>query len=284
MKSKTLHLIEVLIVVFTFSSCESKFYESSPFSVANDGHSLDDRITQKAEIDISISEIQRGLGKIKSTFDLIKKIQSPSSHDEIYSPPELIFDINKELKSKIPEYIDGKMVRHAQLKVTVEGLNESCRNIEVRMESNTISIELEVGKVETIKRITYFIKTCFSLGKYQELLTAEWKNQELEMKLNNETLGSLFKMIAIEEVQKNSNCRIIQNAQAIIETFSCENVEIILNKNEYAMAKALVFTSSGEIEIELVAELYENKNKKAFLNLKKLSNGKIYRDIRKNGE
>lgn len=284
MKSKMLHLVEVFIVIFTFSSCESKFYESSPTTVRSDGRSLDDRLAQKTEIDLNIAEIQRGISKVKSAFDFIKKIQGPSNPEEISSPLELVFDINKELKSKIPEYIDEKMVRHAHLKVVIEGLTDACRSVEARVESSTLSIESEAGKVESSKRITYYIKTCYSLGKYELLLTANLKNQELEMKLNNETFGSLFKMIVVGEVQKNSNCRIIQDIQSIIETFSCENVEIILNKNEYALAKSLIFNKSAENEIELVAELYENKNKKSFLNLKKLSNGKIYRDIRKIGE
>lgn len=284
MKSKILHLVKVLIVVFAFSSCESKFYESSPATVKGDGRSLDDRIAQKAEVDINLSEIQRGLGKINNTFDFIKKIQSPSNHEEVYSPLDLVFDISKELKSKIPEYRDEKIVRHAQMKVAVEDIAEPCKYIEARLESSTVSIESEPGKVESGKRITYFIKTCDSLGKYQMLLIAEWKNQELEMKLNHETLGALFKTIAVDEIQKNSHCRIIQDTQALIVTFSCENMEIILNKNEHAQAKSLIYNKSGETEIELVAELYENKNKKAFLNIKKLSNGKTYRDIRKISE
>ena len=71
MKSKMLHLVEVFIVIFTFSSCESKFYESSPTTVRSDGRSLDDRLAQKTEIDLNIAEIQRGISKVKSAFDFI---------------------------------------------------------------------------------------------------------------------------------------------------------------------------------------------------------------------
>lgn len=285
MKSKILYLVQLLTIIFTFLGCESKFYESSPTKVKSDGRSLDARITQKKEIDVSITEIQRGLSKIKSTFDLIKKIQNPSSpQEEIYSPLELIFDINKELKSKIPDYHDEKMLRHAQLKISGESTPDACKNIDTRLETNTTSIASEDGKIQTGKRINYFIKTCYSLGKYELLLTAEWKQQGLEMKLNNETVSSLFKMLVIETVPKNANCKIVKNAQSVIERFSCEDIEIILSKNESALAKSLVFTSGSETEIELVAELYENKNKTSYLNLKKLSNGKIYRDLRKVSE
>ncbi len=99
------------------SGCESKFAESSPDSVKLKGIPLEARISQKEKVDSRIDEIQKGADKAKKILEMFRKIQSPSSKEDVYTPFDFILDINNELKAKIPENSGDQLVRYGKIEI-----------------------------------------------------------------------------------------------------------------------------------------------------------------------
>src|SRR5262245_43533318 len=109
----------VLFVALFFTAgimgCQSRFSESSPDSVKIKGLSLNERLSQKEKVDARMDEVQKGAEKAKRIIEMFKKVQSPDSNLEVYTPIDFLIDANNELKSKIPENSDEKVIRYSKM-------------------------------------------------------------------------------------------------------------------------------------------------------------------------
>lgn len=271
----------LLVVTLLAAGCESKFAESSPDSVKIKGIPLEERISQKAKVDSRIDEIQKGAEKAKKIVELFKKVQSPNSHEDVYTPIDFLLDANSELKSKMPENGDGRLVRRGQITLPIEGLSEQCRLVETLLESSVIYDESGPEKVAIGDRLTYSLKTCGSEGKFLSTIVADWNGPTLEFRLNNKNLETVFNNILLSDVLKNSVCRIKQGDKKIVESIYCENFEVRLTKSEYALVKNMAFNNKGDVRFETLADIYENQKKKAYSQIKVFSNGEVQFDVKK---
>jgi len=275
MRRVLLHILETLVLTFTISSCESKFYESSPEVVKSSGYSIDERLVQKAKIDTNIDEIQNDILKLKDLFDSIIKIQSPRDEISVPTPLNFILEVNKEMKSQIPENNEGHLIRHSHFLLSNSDLTDQCRKIEIRLESLIITNQSGIENTTPGHRINYLIKTCNSLGQYLNFITVEINTYEVEIKFNNETLNFIYNTSQREVFSKTTSCKILKNNKMNIDTIRCENAIIYLNKREYIDAKSIFFYTKGEVQIEIHSDVYEEKIKKTSFNIQKLTNGKI---------
>lgn len=271
--------------------CDSKFVETSPESVKLSGITLDERLTQKAEIDERIDQIDQGVEKVKRIIDLFKKIQDPNQTQDVYTPIDFVLDVNAELKAKIPEIRDGRLVRYSKIEIPLSVLSEECRTLHTSLESSVIYEEQSNNAAEeTIEsedkkaigeRLIYSFRSCASEEKYLVAVEADWIGSNLEIKLNNKNLETIFKDIVVNEVLKDSACRISQDDKKIIDTIHCSNIKVRLSNSEDAMVNDMIFNNSGEIRFEANADIFENSHKKATSEITVFSSGEVKFDLKK---
>src|SRR4051812_33364923 len=89
--------------------CESRFVEKTPSSVSIQGAGLSDRVAEKSKIDTRLAQVDAAAGKVKTILAMFRKVASPSSSEDTYTPIDFIFDLNAEIKNKIPENLDKKI-------------------------------------------------------------------------------------------------------------------------------------------------------------------------------
>ena len=269
-------------------ACDSKFVESSPDSVQLSGITLDERLTQKAEIDERINQIDQGVEKVKRIIDLFKKIQNTDQAQDVYTPIDFVLDVNAELKAKIPENRDGRLVRYSKIELPLTVLSEECRTLHTSLESSVIYEESDeesttesTEKKAIGEKLTYSFRSCASEEKYLVAVEANWIGSNLEIKLNNENLETIFKDIVVNEVLKDSACRITQDSEKIIDTIHCSNIKVQLSNSEDAMVNDMIFNNSGEVRFEANADIFENARKKATSEITVLANGEVKFDLNK---
>lgn len=263
-----------------FIGCESKFAESSPDSVERKGLSLEERVSQKEKVDSRIDEIQKGADKAKKIIEMFRSIQSPSSKEEVYTPLDFILDLNDELRVKIPESKDDKLVRYGKIELPVPGIPEECKPIDTLLESGIIYDESQETKQAIGEKLTYSIKTCGSQGQYAEAVVAEWIGTNLEIKFINKNLETIFVGLLTESM-KSSICKIRQGQKKIIDTISCENFDARISASEKAHIKNMTFRNSDEVIFESLADIYEGGEIKTTSDIKVYSNGEVrHREVR----
>ena len=131
------------------------------------------------------------------------------------------------------------------------------------------------------ERLTYSLKTCGSKGQYLEAVVAEWTGSTLEFKLISKNLETIFSDIVMANAMKNSTCKIIQGSKKIIDTITCENFDVRLSKSENAHVKTMVFSNSGDVRFETLADIFENEKMKATSQIKVFSSGEVKFDLTK---
>ncbi len=264
-----------------FTGCESKFAESSPDSVKLKGLPLEERISQKEKVDSRIDEIQKGADKAKKIIEMFRRIQSPSSKEDVYTPFDFILDVNNELKAKIPENNGDKLVRYGNFDLPVQGISEECKSIDTLLESGIIYDESQEPKQAIGEKLTYSLKTCGSQGQYVEAVVAEWVGTTLEIKLINKNLETVFIDLVLTEAMKSSTCKIKQGQKKIIDTITCENFDVKISASEKAHIKNMTFRNSDEVRFESLADIFEHGQIKAMSDIKVFSNGEVKFDLKK---
>jgi hypothetical protein len=273
--------VSAFCLLVTAVGCESKFAESSPDSVKIKGIPLEERLSQKNKVDSRIDEIQKGADKAKKIIEMFKKIQSPSSHEDVYTPLDFLLDANNELKAKIPENQGDKLVRYGKIIIPIESLSEACRTVETSLVSSTVYDETSAEKVAVGERLTYSLKTCGSNDQYLEAVIAEWIGSTLELKLVNKNLETIFTDILLADSMKSSICKIKQGEKKIIDTIVCDNFDVKLSASESAHVKTMAFRNNDEVRFETLADIFENDKLKAYSEIKVLSNGEVKFDVKK---
>ncbi|MBL7542951.1 MAG: hypothetical protein JNL11_04000 [Bdellovibrionaceae bacterium] len=278
-------LLSSLFAISTlFLGCESKFAESSPDSVKISGLPLEERVQQKAKVDSRIDDIQTAADRTKKIIDMFRKIQDPTNHSEVYTPIDFLIDLNDELKSQIPENEENeKLARRGKIILPFTNLSDACRSVETLLESD-VQKETAAGIDTTISdRLVYQLKTCASEGKYLPTIIAMWEGPSVEFRVENKNLESLFGSILQSENLKTSVCRFKKSDKKIIDTFSCENMELRLSNSEAAYIKTMAFDNNGDIRFEATADIFENRNKKAQSFIRAMSNGEVKFQMNKIG-
>lgn len=277
-------LVGASLLAVSISGCESRFVESSPASVKIEGLPLSERLSQKGHVDSRIEEIQKGAEKAKRIIEMFKEIQNPSNKEDVYTPIDFLLDVNKELKSRIPENKIGKLVRRGKIVVPVQGLSEDCKIVETLLESSVIYDDTMTEKSAIGERLTYSLKTCGSEGEYLSAIEANWVADTLEFRLVNKNLENVFRDIFLTDAMENSVCKIKEDEKKIIDFIHCENFKVKLSASEFAFIRTMAFNNSGSVRFESVAEIFENDKKKANSAIKILSNGEVDFKVKKVGE
>lgn len=281
MNKKVQLITGLAAIVLIASGCESRFAESSPSSVKIEGLPLEERISQKAQVDSRINEIQKGAEKIKKIMDLFKKIQDPKNTNDTYSTVDFILDINQELKEKMPENKDGQLIRRGQITLANQTLSAECRIVDTMLESSTVHSDDGADSIAIVDRLTYSLKTCASKGKYLPAVTVDWDGPTLEVSLINENLSSIFTDLLVAEVNSASARKLKKNEAKIIDSIACENFGYSLSNNEYAFIKKMNFSNSDDIRFEAYSDIYESLVLKAKSKIKVLANGEVSFDVEK---
>lgn len=273
--------ITSLVLIAIASGCESKFAESSPESIKIKGLPLEERISQKEKVDSRIDEIQKGADKAKKIIEMFRRIQSPSSQEDVYTPFDFILDVNNELKAKIPENNGDRLVRYGQIDLPIQGISEECKVVGTLLESGVVYDESQEPKQAIGEKLSYSLKTCASEGKYVEAVVAEWVGSTLEIKLINKNLETIFNDLVLAETMKSSTCKIKQGQKKIIDTISCENFDVKISSSETAHIKNMIFRNSDDVRFESLADIFENGKVKASSDIKVFSNGEVKFDLKK---
>ncbi len=280
-RSKLNVILGAACLLIATVGCESKFSESSPDSVKIKGLPLEERLSQKNKVDSRIDEIQKGTEKAKKIIEMFKQIQSPSTKEDVYTPLDFLLDANNELKAKIPENQGDKLVRTGKIVIPGDSISEACRTVDAILESSTVYDESGTEKVSVGERLTYSLKTCGSNGQYLEAVVAEWVGSTLELKLISKNLETIFNNIVMADSMKNSTCKISQGSKGIIDVISCENFDVRLSKSENAHVKTMIFSNSGDVRFETLADIFENDKIKANSQIRVLSSGEVKFDLTK---
>ena len=180
------------LLLFVDVGCKSKFAESAPETVQQQGLSLKERVQQKQQVDSRITEIEEALKKIKNIVELIRKAND-TAFDTYYTAFDLLLDVNTELKTKFPENIEGKKVRYGTLIIPSDIVTSDCKNIATSLVSDD---GLDSTGAFVGETLTYGFKSCGS-DKYLDTVQAHWINQELEIKLISQNLETVFELILI---------------------------------------------------------------------------------------
>lgn len=258
--------------VSIFAACGSKFSESSAKSVSIKGLSLTERLAQKEKIDSRIDQIQQGANKAKKIIEMLKQVQNPSATSNVYTPIDFIIEANEELKSKLPANQKDKLARFGSVDLRIDSLPEECRKVETSLLSTTVFDEA-TGEQPIGDRLTYSLKTCGTDGKYVDVAVADWTGPNFEIKFNNKNLETLFKGLLKTASENSSGCKFTIGEKSILDTLTCENINIDLSKSENAIISKLYFSNSGEIRYKADADIFENAKLKAHLFMQILSNG-----------
>jgi len=267
-------ILAALAASLAVVGCQSKYEESSPDEVKIAGLPLQTRMDQKSKIDVRIEEIQRAAKKAKTVIEAFRKVQNSESGKDAYTPVDFLIDMGRELQTQLPEgTASGQLIRRASVKIPLSGVSEECRMVGVLLESDTLFDETDGGKAVIGEKLTYSIKTCRSQGQYRPVVEAGWRGSNLEFRLINDGLDSIFKDL-LEDLGKNSSCRMLQDQEGALKSVSCENLMISLSQTKRAMIKTLAFYNIGDVRFELSADLFENGVKTAEPLFKVMSDGR----------
>ena len=281
---KTAHILIAFALSCTFLACESKNIETSPNTIKIKDINLDERLSHKAKVDKRIDQIEKAVNKIKKIVTMFRRIQRPDKVFDVYTPLDFVIDLNSELKDKIPVSSGGRLSRRGTITLPIKGLSEECRKIETLLESSVIyeeDLKLDPKKTPIGERVTYSFKSCAVDGEPLIALEAEWIGSNLEIKLNNENLKSIFNEIALAELSQNATCKLKQGKKNIIEKISCIDFNVQISTSEKAIVHNMTFSNSGFVRFEANASIYENEIKKAKTSLLVSEDGEVKFDIKK---
>jgi hypothetical protein len=270
LKWVTVSLASLIVVAFT-SGCESKFSEPSPDSVSVNGPRLDERISQKGQIDIKIDQVQKSVEKIKSILDLFKKIDN-SQVSNAYTPLDFMLDANKELQNRIPENVSGRLIRRAQITVDRIG-NENCKGVDTLLETTSIYDDADSKKVIG-EQLTYSVKTC-SMTEYAQIVDATVTGSNVNFKLINKNIDTVFNLATVVKGIDSTSCKVSQADRNTISTIRCDNLNVAINSMTNANVKTLTYDGQSDVQLNMIADLYQNGKLKAKPQIQILKGGQI---------
>lgn len=254
--------------------CKSKFSENEPAPVTLKGLPLRERVLQKEKIDSKISEVEQAIERIKKFVDLFKKIQSPELNNDVYTPVDFLLNLSQEIKKELPSNQQGQSVRYGQIQVPENLLSDSCSRIKTSLVSEAI---YDVsGNKQIGDKLIFSFNTCKQIAnEYIEILTAEWKDNSLDLHISNENLADLFGFDFIKKSLKNSSCQVLKGSQGVLSTIQCSDIYIKISSSEHAILTRAYYSESEETRFQFLVDLYENSVIKSSITITVFQSGKI---------
>jgi hypothetical protein len=275
-KSKTVSwTVASMVFVALTAGCESKFSEPSPDSVSVNGPRLDERISQKGQIDVKIDQVQKSVQKIKTILDLFKKIDS-SELANAYTPLDFMLDANKELQNRLPENLNGQLVRRAQITVDRIG-NENCKGIDTLLVTTSIYDDSDPKKVIG-QELSYSVKTC-TMTEYAQIVDATVTGSKVNFELINKNIDAVFNLSTLVRGLETQSCKVDQADRNTISTVQCNNLYVSINSMTNANVKTLTYDGHADVQLNMVADLYQHGKLKAKPQIQVLKSGEVKVDI-----
>ncbi len=258
------------VIAIANMGCESKFNESSPDGVPQQGTSLTERLQQKIRVDERISELNAKATRLKRIVSLVQQVRGARAGQETYTPLDLLIDLNKELKQEIPNEKSKKLVRYGKI-LLPDAISAECREIETLLETDDIKFEDEVVG----ERLTYSFKACGTHDKYLPAFEAEFAMGQTRLRMINSTLNGILRATLLADNQLMSTCTFEGAGKDPIGKVTCKNIKTDVSASEQLIVKNLTYTSTGPVRLEANAELYENQILKALMSGVIFSNGQV---------
>jgi hypothetical protein len=218
----------VVAALNVFVACESKFVESSPSAVDQDGSSVQERMKNKTSLDSRINEIDQTASKIKNIVDLFRKIKNPKAGEDNYTPIDFMLELNGKLKEKMPSKCEAPsdetcFFRKSSFEMPIKELSENCRKVDALLESKSMEStetaetiwaaeefwgpQIETKTVKTDK-FTYSLKTCNTDEKYMDVMEVFITEGRVKLEVNNKNLEKLFTQMILSDELKTTNCKV----------------------------------------------------------------------------
>jgi hypothetical protein len=275
------NLVVIGTLLISLVGCTSKVSEGSLDSVDRKGMSLDERLSTKAKLDSRLEEIHKGAEKIKRVIEIFRKAQSQDAHQllaRVYTPVDMIIDINNLIKQSIPAEYQGRVQRRGKLDLPIEGLSEECKTIDTIFETDSTTMTVA-------DTATYLVKTCATNNQYIAIAQAKWEDDSLNFNFMQENLAKVFGDIFKRELQKGS-CRIDFDDEKVVNTITCSDMNVDLNKHEYAVIRELTYNSTQEVRFLVNADVFHSHSgeRKAIIKLVVWATGDIKFDAKRVNE
>lgn len=288
----------VLLMTFslaaTLVACESKFVESAPGQESSLGPSLDERMSRKNELDERTKQIQRSAEKIKNILNMFRKVQSAQAGVDVYTPIDLLIDINKELENKIPESSkEDTDVRHSKIEIPIDLLSKACRRVDVKTITEYKYVEvanknltgnpaLDVPQREiTQYRTTYQMKTCGSDGQFVNIMQSEYDGMKTEFRFFNKNLEGVWDQVIFTDKLEDSACKVEHDTDKILQSIYCKDFYLQLSVSERAHVHKLTFSNTEETRFYTAADIFENGKMKATAKMVVSKDGEVNLDLKK---
>ncbi len=246
--------------------CETRFSESSPGSVTTTGLTLEQRVQSKKEIDNRLAQIKVSADQVRSLIALFRTQQNNGLAGNVYTPIDFLFDINEALAGKIPEQRNlantqktQVMVRNAVIRVPIESLSEECKSVQTQLRTE-VTTDSQSHTYVAESGIKYLIKTCNTNGEFVPVVSATWSGQEIALGFNNINLASLFQDFVKSKVDPKGVCSTDFNPSGILNSITCQNMQVGLSKVEFSVIHSLNFSNSGDLRFGLYADIFDRES------------------------
>jgi hypothetical protein len=283
---KRITLFIATTTMLALSACESKFVETSPSAVGQDGATIEDRMKDKSAMDTKINEIDQMATKIRNIVDLFRKIKNPEAGKDNYTAIDFMLELNGKLKDKMPSKCEDTTdqscyFRKTSFEMPIKELSEDCRIIEALLESKTTEQNVEIWsddsfwgaapETKSVKtdKFTYSLKTCNAQDKYQDVIEIYLTEGKISFEVNNKNLQKLFNQILLAEDLSTTNCKIQKTEKNLLSKIQCSDIQAKLNESETAVISKLIYNNdkTQENRLEVNFDLFENSSRKASFEL-----------------
>jgi hypothetical protein len=254
--------IVIVSLFLVAGGCESRFVESAPDKVNNDGMTLSERVELKASIDARILEVEQNALKIKDVLSRVLSFGGASAAATPYSPVDFLINSSMALHESFPQKVSGEVRRDAIVVLQLPGVSAACSIVQTRSVSSKSTGE--DGVVTTT--IDYLMKVCGDV-EFVPAAHASWSGNgslELEMLSANirSGLGRVFENApeaVIENALSESTCSINADADPSNgSSISCEAMEIKISTSKSAVIRSLLINAAGPLAASGTIEILDN--------------------------
>lgn len=275
-------VILVSLCLFAFGGCDSKVSESNPDRVSISGPSVQERMYRKMKNDNRLADFEKHILRLQRIVNLFKKVQQPKAGEDVYTPIDFLIDMNGELRSKMPDADDKKLVRRGRLNLNRLNLPEACKVADTELSSEDIfeNSEQQNEQTKVGERLTYAIRTCGTDNQFVPIAVAEWMGDTFDLRIEDRNLTNIFKEILLGDRSLGSSCRFSDGSGRVVDSVRCVNLAIKLSKSETALVTQLNYDSRDTVRMQAEAEILENHKVKARSNIKIFRDGRVELDVR----
>lgn len=254
-----------IVIASTVAGCESKFAESSPEAVGIRGPKLEERLEQKKQIDSKLNAVEKSIEKVKVVVELLKGIYTSTGEKLAYSPIDFVLDMNTELKKRIPENSNDRLVRYGKINLPIKGLSEQCKTVETML-SNTAVEQAD----SVVENLSYSLKSC-KTEDFKEVLLANVTGTKVQFDIQTKNLESIFSLSDFKESLNSAKCQTTFGSENSISAITCEDIQLLISETRSVIFKSIHFDSQSADQVQALAHLIEDNKLKgsAFITVSK---------------